>query len=452
MMDDIDSYIDQNFDQTVEWLMSLCRLPSVSAQNVAIEETAHHLATELGELGFSTDVAPKPEGGHPVLLAERDERASRTLLFYNHYDVQPPEPLDLWTTPPFEPAIRDGKLYARGASDNKGNIAARLAALRAILTVRGSLPVNVRFLIEGDEEIGSPNLAPFVERHAQRLRADACLWEGSGVNWQGAPEVTLGVKGLLYVELEVRVATRDSHSSWATVVPNAAWRLAWALASLKDEDERIRIDGFYDDVRPPTREEDAAVAKLPDESAETIRSLGLRQALLGVGGVEFKRRHLFEPTCTIDGLSAGYEGPGAKTVLPAEARAKIEFRLVPDQDPDDIFRKLRRHLDRHGFDDIEARVLSAEAAARTPITAPFVQDVAETARRTYGVEPMLVPTMAGTGPLHAFIRHLGVQSADCGVGYPDSRIHAPDENVRLEDVRRNIHHIAALLLRFGGVE
>ncbi len=448
-MNEIDRYIDDHFDETLERLKALCRLPTVSAQDMAIDETARHVEGSLRALGFTTEIVPKPEGGHPVLLAERQEGAPRTLLIYTHYDVQPPEPLDLWTSPPFEPQTRDGKLYARGVCDDKGNLAARLAAIEAIVATRGRLPVNVRFLIEGDEEIGSPNLTPFVARHRERLRADACLWEGSGVNWGGQPLVPLGVKGLLYVQLTARVAARDSHSSWATVVPNAAWRLTWALATLKGPDERVHVEGFYEHVRPPTPEEDAAIALLPDESAETARSLAMPGLLLGARGGEYQRRHLFEPTCTIDGLSSGYEGPGAKTVLPATALAKIEFRLVLDQDPDDIFAKLRRHLDAHGFGDIEARVISAEAPARTPLGAPFVRVVADTAREVYGVEPLLAPTMAGTGPLHAFHHLLGVDSADCGVGYPDSRIHAPDENIRIEDLRRNIHHVAALIERFG---
>lgn len=449
-MTSVASYIDGHFDETVRRLIELCRYPTVSAQDIAIAETARHVEERLRALGFATEIVPKPEGGHPVIIAGRDEGAPRTLLLYNHYDVQPPEPLDLWTSPPFAPEERDGHLYARGVSDNKGNIAARLAAIEAILARDGRLPVNVRCLIEGDEEIGSPNLTPFIARHAERLRAGACLWEGSGVDWEGRPQVTLGVKGLLYVQLDVRAAARDSHSSWATVVPNAAWRLTWALASLKDAGERILIDGFYDGVRPATPEEEEALAALPDEAAATASSLEIPELLLGVRGIDFQRRYLFEPTCTIDGLDAGYQGPGAKTVLPAKASAKVEFRLVPGQDPAGLLAKLRRHLDGHGFADIRLTCISAEPAARTPVTAPFVGVVREAGREVYGIDPLIVPTMAGTGPLHPFVHILGVESADCGVGYPESRIHAPDENIRLDDLRRNIHHVARVIERFAG--
>lgn len=448
-MSDVAVYIDEHLGETIDRLAELCRLPSVSAQDTAIIETARHVEGRLREIGFATEIVPKPEGGHPVVLAERDEGAPRTLLLYNHYDVQPPEPLDLWSSPPFQPEERDGRLYARGVSDNKGNIEARIAAIAALLHTRGSLPANVRWLIEGDEEVGSPNLTPFVERHAARLRADACLWEGSGVDWDGRPQVTLGVKGLLYVQLDVRAAARDSHSSWAPVVPNAAWRMTWALASLKDPDERVLIDGFYDDVRPATPEEEQALAELPDQSAETARSLEMPHLLRGATGIDYQRRYLLDPTCTIDGIDAGYQGPGAKTVLPATASAKVEFRLVPDQDPNDLLAKLRRHLDDRGFDDVAITCLSAEGAARTPVTASFVRLVRETGREVYGADPAVVPTMAGTGPLHPFVHILGLDSADCGVGNPDSRIHAPDENIRIDDLRHNVHHVARLIERFA---
>jgi acetylornithine deacetylase/succinyl-diaminopimelate desuccinylase-like protein len=233
------------------------------------------------------------------------------------------------------------------------------------------------------------------------------------------------------------------------LVPNPAWTLVRLLNTMLDADNRVLIPGFYDDVRPPLPDEERAIAQLPDESEQTARSLEIPSLLLRVCGAEYQRHHLFDPTCNIAGLSAGYEGPGPKTVLPAMAMAKVDFRLVPEQRPDDILAKLRRHLDAHGFRDIETRVLSAEAPARTPLSAPFVTTVAEAGRAVYGIEPLLVPTMAGTGPLHAFTEALGMASADCGVGYPDGRIHAPDEHIRLDDMRRNIHHIAALLERMG---
>lgn len=448
-MQDIFRHIDEHLDESITALVDLCGLATVSAHGSRIEETAEHVAGLLKALGFQAQIVPKPPGGHPVVYAEAGGRSPRTLLFYDHYDVQPAEPLELWTSPPFAPALRDGKLYGRGVSDNKGNIAARLAAIRAWRDVRGELPCGVKFCIEGDEEIGSPHMEEFVEEHRELLAADACIWEGGGVTWDGLPQVVLGVKGLLYVQLDLQTISRDAHSSYGTVLPNAAWRLAWALSTIKGPDERVLIDGFYDRVRPPTPEERAAVEAMPDETAETLKTYGIGEAVLGVRGVGFNARHLLEPTATIDGLSSGYEGEGPKTVLPARAMAKLDFRLVPDQDPQDIKRKLRGHLDSHGFSDIEMRELGSERPARTPVTDPLVEVFRDACREVYGKEPVIVPTMAGTGPLYPFIATLGLPTADCGIGYPDTRIHAPDENIRIEDFRNGAKAIAAVLGRFA---
>jgi acetylornithine deacetylase/succinyl-diaminopimelate desuccinylase-like protein len=450
-MDDVLRYIEDHHHEAVQKLIRLCRLPSVSAQARAIGETADWVAAELRGLGFDVQVLPKPEGppAQPVVFAEAAGASPRTLLFYDHYDVQPEEPLDLWKTPPFEPVIQDGKLFARGAFDNKGNIAARFAAIRALRDSTGELPCTIKFCIEGDEEIGSPHMEAFVERHKDLLAADACLWEGGGVTWEGIPMVTLGVKGLLYVELECETISHDAHSSYGTVLPNAAWRLAWALASIKGPEERVLIGGFYDDVRPPTPDERTAVEKLPHEHAETLRAYGIDRSTTGVTGLDYNLHHLFEPTATIDGLSSGYEGEGPKTVLPARAVAKMDFRLVNDQDPHDIERKLRAHLDRHGFEDVRIRSLGAEHPARTPVTDPLVQVMSEALAPVYGREPVITPTMAGTGPLYPFVATLGLPTADCGIGYPDAAIHAPNENIRLEDFLKGTKAIAALLIRFG---
>lgn len=447
-MQDIFRYIEEHQDEAIEQLIRLTRLPSVSAQGRAIRETAQAVESMLKELGFRAEVVPK-WGGNAVVLGELTGVSAKTLLFYNHYDVQPAEPLELWSSPPFEPAIRDGKIYGRGVDDNKGNLVARLAAIRALLAVRGQVPVNVKFCIEGDEEIGSPGIEPFVQKFSDRLAADACIWEGGAVNWQGQLQITLGVKGILYVELVAKGAARDAHSSYATVVPNPAWRLVWALASLKNADESILVDGFYDSVRPTTALERAAVEAMPSEEEHTAESLGLTGFVRGVRGLDYRLRHILEPTCNIDGLSAGYEGGGPKTVIPCQASAKVDFRLVPDQTPDEILAKLRRHLDAHGFADIEIRRLSAERPARTPIDHPFVDVVREAARLVYEHEPVVSPTMAGTGPLHPFADKLGLPTADCGVGYPESRIHAPDENIRLADFVRGAQHVAAILERFA---
>lgn len=448
-MEDVFAYIDQHLPEYTDQLVRLCRQPSVSAQGLGVVEAADLLRDMMAQAGVESRLVPVPRCDYPVVYGEAGGDSPYTILFYNHYDVQPPEPLELWTTPPFEPSFRDGRIYARGVSDNKGNIVARLAALQAIRAVWGKLPVCIKFCVEGEEETGSAHLLDFVRRHRELLRADACMWEGGGVNWQGQPQVILGLKGIMYVELEARGAARDVHSSWATVVPDPAWRLTWALRSLKGPDERILIPGFYDQVRPPTAAELDAVRAMPSEEAELAANLGLSSFIQGLTGFEFRKRHLFEPTCTICGLVSGYTGQGSKTVLPSAARAKVDFRLVPDQRSDDILAKLQAHLRASGFGDIAVTLLGGEEPARTPLDAPFVRVAAGAAREVYATEPVVVPTMAGSGPMFAFTNVLGLPTVGCGIEYPDARPHAPDENLRTEDFRLGIKHIAAILGRFA---
>jgi acetylornithine deacetylase/succinyl-diaminopimelate desuccinylase-like protein len=444
-------YIDEHWPEAVEELKKLCRQPSISAQDTGMAETVQLLVRMMQEYGIDTKVMPGPSGGYPFIYGEIEGESPATLLFYNHYDVQPPEPLELWTSPPFEPTEKEGNLRARGVSDNKGDIIARLLALKAYRSVRGKPPVSVKFIIEGEEEIGSPNIAAFVERNRDLLKADACIWECGGVNWRDEPVVSLGLKGILYVQLDVRGASKDVHSSMAAVVPNPAWRLVWALASLKDMEENIRIDGFYDRVVPPTRQVIDAVNAVPADEEETGRSLGLEGFVKGVTGYDFKSRHILEPTCNICGLDSGYTGQGSKTVLPCLASAKLDFRLVPDQRPDDIMARLREHLDSHGFNDVViAPQTEGENPARTDLDSPFVRVVSDAAREVYGLEPVIVPSMAGSGPMYSFTDTLGLPTALIGVMYPGSSPHAPDEHIRLADFILGAKHITAVLDRMSG--
>jgi acetylornithine deacetylase/succinyl-diaminopimelate desuccinylase-like protein len=289
-----------------------------------------------------------------------------------------------------------------------------------------------------------------VETNASLLAADACIWESGGVNWQGQPVITLGLKGILYVELEARGANRDIHSAQATSVVNPAWRLVWALSTLKDVNENILIQGHDDDVRPPTADELAAVNLIPSEEEQTKQSLGIAGYLQGLTGLDLGKRNLFAPTCTICGLWSGYTGDGSKTVLPSTAHAKLDFRLVRDMDPTDILAKLRRHLDEHGFADIAVRGMDAgQRAWRTPLSDPFVSLVAKAARDVYGLEPVVSPTMTGSGPMYPFGAYLGVPIASSGASNPDSRAHAPNENIKVEDFVLAAKHVAAIMEMMG---
>lgn len=449
-MKKIYDYIDEHLQDALDDLIHLCRQPSISAQNVGMKEMVKLLSRTMQDYNISTRVLSVPRSKYPVVYGEIEGASQKTLLFYDHYDVQPPEPLELWTTPPFEPVISEGNLRARGVSDNKGNIVARLLALKAFLKARGELPITIKFLIEGEEEIGSPNLGAFVKRNRRLLQADACIWECGGVTWHNQPLITLGLKGILYVELEARGATHDVHSSLGTVVPNPAWRLVWALASLKDSDENIHIAGFYDNVLPPTPQEIKALKAIPRYDKETKQSLGLEKLVKDVSGFEFKRRHILEAICNICGIVSGYTGAGSKTVLPCVARAKLDFRLVPNQHPDEILAMLRKHLDKHGFSDISiASTTEGENPARTPLESPFANIVSKTAREVYGVKPVIMPSMAGSGPMYYFTDLLGLPTAGIGVEYPGSAPHAPDEHIRIADFILNAKHIAALMERMA---
>ena len=250
------------------------------------------------------------------------------------------------------------------------------------------------------------------------------------MNWDGRPLLTLGVKGLLYVELECESAATDTHSSYAPVVPNPAWRLVWALNTLKDAREQVHLRGFYDRVRPALEEELQALRALPDETESYKRTFGVEMFVGEATGFEFRRRLVMEPSCNVDGMVTGYTGPGAKTITPAVARVKLDFRLVPDQEPEEVLASLRAHLNEQGFSDVKLNVFSAVQPARTPINDPFVKMVADSARRVYGSEPYVQPNSPGTGPQYAIQQTLGVPVASLGIDYPGNRIHAPNENIR----------------------
>jgi len=447
-MQQIYDYIDKHWLEAIEDLKRYCAQPSISAQDAGMEECAALTVELLKGSGISARIIPV-DGGVPVVYGELPGDSPYTLLFYNHYDVQPPEPLELWTNPPFEPTIVENKLVARGTSDDKGDIIARLLAIKAFEQTRGRLPISIKFLIEGGEEIGSPNLHQFIEGHQDLLKADACYWEGGRVSWEDRAEIIAGLKGIIGVELRAHGAVRDLHSSIGTIVPNPAWRLIWALSTLKDTDEHILIEGFYDDVRPPTKTETEAVRALPSDETELRENLEIKGFLKGLTGVDLNMYSILQPACNINGLISGYTGEGSKTVLPCHARAKLDFRLVPDQRPEDIISKLRKHLDKHGFEDIVLSAAEGENPARTPLDSHFVKIVCDTAREVYGSEPILKPSMTGSGPMFPFIDILGVPVASSGVSNPDSRPHAPDENIRLADFLLAAKHVAAIMERCG---
>ena len=447
-MDEIFAHIETHADEYLNRLRRACAQPSVSAKGEGLDEMAELAADMLRGTGLSVELVPTE--GAPVVLGRMSGRGDRTLLVYNHYDVQPVDPLDEWTTHPFEPEVRDGLFCARGAADNKGAIVARVCALEAYLAHRDTLPVDIVWVIEGEEEVGSPYLGPFTDQHAGLLRgAYGCVWEAGGKNARDRYEIALGCKGLLYVDLRARGAARDLHSATAAVVVSPVWRLLWALNTLKTPDEHVRIPGFYDDVRPISAAQREALAEWDYPEKEARALYGVEEFLGGLSGEQLKERLVFGPTCNVDGIHAGYGGPGSKTVLPCEASAKLDFRLVPDQDPMRILTLLRAHLDEQGFDDVEVAGSDGEHPSAGDPAHPFVQAAIRVAERVYGHRPGVTPMMIGTGPVHLLCGQFGVPMVTAGVGYAGSRIHAPNEHIRVADFVAGTKYFAALLEELG---
>ncbi len=443
-----DDHVRAHAREYVDELKELVRLPTVSAHGTAIDQTAAVVLARAKRAGIAAE-ALRASGGPPTIVGETGAGA-RTLLVYDHYDVQPPDPLDEWKTPPFEPVEREGMLFGRGVSDNKGNLMARLQAIEAYRATVGELPLRVRVLYEGEEEIGSAHLADFVRENGARLRADGCIWEAGYKDAAGRPTISLGLKGIAYFELRVRGAKQDVHSSQATVIPNPAWRLVWALATLKDPNDRITIDGFWDHVRPASAEDVALLERLPYDEAEVKRIHGIDAFVRGLAGTPLKLKHFFEPTCTICGITSGYSGPGSKTVLPAVASVKLDFRLVPDLDPPLVARLLREHLDRRGFGDIEMTPFHGERPSRWPNDTPVAQAAIAACADTYGTEPVVYPLMVGSGPMSQVCDELRIPVVGFGSGNASSANHAPNENISVADYVDHIRAFGRFLHAFAG--
>lgn len=440
----LDQYVEQHVQQSMQELARLCNQPSISSQGLGMQECAALVAELLRSRGMAAQVMET--AGYPVVVGEYGT-GERTLLLYNHYDVQPPEPLDQWESPPFAAVQRDGKFFARGAEDDKGELVSRLAAFDAVRAVYGDLPYRVVFLIEGEEEVGSPSLNDFVRTHKDRLAADACVWEGNITDDEGRFHLELGCRGMVDVELRVRTIKEDAHSGAYSYLPNAAWRLVWVLGTLKDQQERILIPGFYDDVRPPTTRQRELLAALPSQEEQEKTRHGITRLAGDLSGQALKEA-VFLPTCTINGLWSGYQGEGSKAIIPATASCKLDFRLVPEQDPQQVVRQLRAHLDAQGFQDIELLVRPGTRAAMTDPDDPFVQLAVQAARAVYGKEPVVSPISGGSGPYDIVQEHLHPPIVDVGVAHPGCLVHAPNEHIRLDYWVLGTRHMARIFAGF----
>lgn len=445
----VDKFLESHLTESLEELKTLTAQPSVAAQNLGMTETAQLVKEMLQTRGFEADLFDTE--GFPVVIAQRFGTSDNTLLIYNHYDVQPAEPFDLWTSPPFEPEERNGRIYGRGISDDKGHFVSRLLAIDALLDTYGDLPCSIKFILEGEEEIGSVHLPAFIEKHQDILSADACIWEFGGVDHRDIPMQYLGLRGICYVELSVQTAAMDVHSGLGgSIFPNAAWRLNWALSTLKGQDEHINLPDFYDPILPPTEMDIQMLSELPPVSEEYLSRYGVDKFLKDYQNeTELRVASVFEPTCTICGLTSGYQGSGSKTVQPAKASAKVDFRLVPNQTPKQVLNQLRTHLDREGFPDVEITFLGGGPPARTDPEHPFVKLVVDTSAEAFGAPMQLVPMVGGSGPNHAFVNTLKLPVVTAGIGYPGSNAHAPNENIRIDLFLKGAKHISRIIHAFG---
>ena len=444
----VDAYIEKNSQRFVDELKELCSFASISNHGRdAVQPARDWLADRLSK--HTDRVETLEAGGMPALYAEVKGAGRRKLLLYQHYDVQPVDPIDLWDSPPFEPQERDGRLFARGAADDKADVMARIHALETLKQL-GDVPVTLRFLVEGEEEIGSKSFEKIAHDHADKLRADGCLWEsGTSFDDAGRPTLQFGCRGLLYVNLQVKLLDFDQHSGFASIYPSAAMYLAGALASLRDQDMNIKIEGFYDKVVKPTEADRRMMATIDPEVEKRRKLVGFEKLVRDPKPEQVIEQMLFLPTCNIAGITTGYQGPGSKTVLPAEAKAKLDFRLIPNQDPGEVLELLRKHLDRHGFDKVEIGDWEGEKPARSDPGSTIARTMIECVREMHG-EPVLWPFMPATGPMHPVVADLGVPTVlPVGVGRPDNRIHAPNENIRVEDYINTIRLMCRVWERFG---
>jgi len=448
-LEKIYNYIEANSEKFIKELVRLVKQPSVSAKNEGLKECAEIVERMMKEVGLSTKVIPE-EGGNPVVFGEiKGKKAKKTLLFYDHYDVQPPEPLEEWICDPFSGVVRDGKIYGRGVSDNKGDFVSRLKAVQAFLETEGNLPVNIKFVVEGEEEISSIHLQKVIEKNSKLFSADAAIWEFGETDRHGRPIIYLGLKGVLSVELRAKGASRDVHSSDAPLIPNPAWRLVWALNTLKNEKDEILIKGFYENVKQPSAEEIAYIKDIPFEEEEKRKELDLKSFLHNLSGLDAVKTLLCQPTCTINGLLSGYTALGSKTVLPNKALVKLDFRLVPDQRAEDIFDKLLKHLKNHGFGDIEVIQQGSTEPTRTPPLDEFVQTVIKAAEKVYRKKAVVYPTSQASGPMHLFRNYLGYPVVSVGCAHKESCGHAPNENITVKGFVDGTKFMAAIIRDFA---
>lgn len=444
------AHIEENRQLFIDRLLDYLRYPSISAYGEGMGEVADYLARWLARLGMETQMMATP--GWPFVLGRRIYTDSKvTVLLYGHYDVQPPDPLDAWITPPFEPTLRDGRIYARGAGDNKGQHFAQILALETLLACFGKLPCNVIVLLEGEEETGSPHIEQFIREHHHELPADLVIISDGPVDVSGRSRLEFGVRGVLSFELRARGANTDLHSgNWGGVAPNPLWTLVHLLGTMKNQEGQITIDGFYDNVDAPTDLERNALDSLPIDVDAVKRGLELNDFDAPLDRPFYDRLALY-PTLTINGLHGGYGGPGSKTVLPHEAIAKCDIRLVESQTVEEIFAKVEAHVKRHA-PDVEFVRQDGMEPSKTPLDSPFAAPIFQAIAAAQGEDPLIVPAMGGSLPNYVFTKIMKLPTFVVPYANADEANHAPNENIEVERFIQGIKTGAAMLIYLANFE
>src|SRR5919112_4648160 len=446
----IEGRIEGSKNELLEELKEFLSMPSISARTSdegSFRRCAEWVLSKLEEAGAEARLMETER--HPVIYAEAGD-GDRTLLSYGHYDVQPPEPLELWESDPFVPEVRDGILFARGVADDKGDVMARIQALRLYTQGHGPPPFKLKFLIEGEEEVGSPSLPAFVIRNEELLSADACLWEGSMKDDAGRPMIFCGTKGMLYVELRARGASHDLHSMYGGIAPNPVWRLIQALRTIKDENGEITLDGLDDLAEEPSEKDLKAIGRIGFDTEALRESWGVQSLDRELSGQDALREMLLRPTANIAGIQSGYTGPGSKTIVPSEAFVKVDFRLVAGQSPGPVVELIRSHLRKRNFHDIEVVDLHGVEPAKTPVDSPVVRTALETWHDLGESEAVVYPTIGGSGPTSLLVADLGIPTVMTGsVTNAESRLHSPNEWVHLDDYYEAISYFARFFERYA---
>jgi acetylornithine deacetylase/succinyl-diaminopimelate desuccinylase-like protein len=449
----VHEYIDQNLERYRGELFDFLRIPSVSARSEHtpdVKRAAEWLAQRMKDAGLETRV--EPTAGHPVVVGEWRKAGpdAPTVLIYGHYDVQPAEPLDLWTTPPFEPSVRHGRIYARGSVDDKGQLYMHVKAIESLMRANGSLPVNVVVLAEGEEEVGSEHLMPFVQQNADRLRGDYIVVSDTTMFAPGMPTIGASLRGLAYFEINVRGPAQDLHSgTYGGAVLNPATALARIIASFHDENGHVQIPGFYDDVNAAPEFRDQ-IRKLPFNEGEFLKETGSK-ALSGEGGFTTFERLWIRPTLEINGMLSGYTGEGSKTVLPARAMAKVSCRLVPDQDPEKIRQRFTDYVNdvAPAEVDVEVTYLHGGKPWRAKLEGKLYEAAARALHTAFGRAPVYAGEGGSIPIVSEFERVLRAPVLLMGFGLPGENAHAPDEWMSVENFDKGTHAAAALLEELG---